>query len=605
MSKHILPAASDAEYGAVALVRRLVVEQGLEHWRKYLVAFLLMAITAGCTALPAYLVGDFINEAYVNRNFRMIVILGIATMLVYVVKGFAVYGSTLILSRIGNRIVADNQRRLFNKLLTERISFFADRHSSEFAARLTAGAIAANQVLNQMITALGRDLLTVIGLVAVMAIQDPGMTLVSLVVFPPALLLLRKMIRRIRSVAKAQFTGGTRILETMQETIQGMPVIKAFTLEEHARRRFDSNVSEVERESNKMARVANRASPLMEALGGFAIALAVIYGGYRTLLAGATPGEFFSFITAFLLANEPAKRLARLNIELNSALVNVRALFEIIDSPATEPVEEHKPGLTVRRAEIEFSNVNFAYRPDEPVLRGLTLFAAPGKTTALVGPSGGGKSTILNLLLRFYEANSGTITIDEQNIADVSRQSLRHAIAYVGQNVFLFRGTIRDNIALGNPGASEDEIVAAAKAAYAHDFIMASPLGYDAPVGEHGLQLSGGQRQRVAIARALIKNAPMILLDEATAALDSESERMVQEAVAHLTQGRTTMVIAHRLHTVTHADRICVIEQGAVVESGHHEELMRRGGRYTSFYRMQFKKQESAEQVIALSSAAG
>jgi ATP-binding cassette, subfamily B, bacterial MsbA len=239
------------------------------------------------------------------------------------------------------------------------------------------------------------------------------------------------------------------------------------------------------------------------------------------------------------------------------------------------------------------------------VLRGLTLFAAPGKTTALVGPSGGGKSTILNLLLRFYEANSGTITIDEQNIADVSRQSLRHAIAYVGQNVFLFRGTIRDNIALGNPGASEDEIVAAAKAAYAHDFIMASPLGYDAPVGEHGLQLSGGQRQRVAIARALIKNAPIILLDEATAALDSESERMVQEAVAHLTQGRTTMVIAHRLHTVTHADRICVIEQGAVVESGHHEELMRRGGRYTSFYRMQFKKQESVEQVIAMSSAAG
>ncbi len=601
MNDHILPTASDADYGAIALVKRLLTEQGLVHWRKYLVAFVLMAITAGCTALPAYLVGDFINQAYVNRNFRMIVVLGGATMVVYLVKGLAAYGSAVTLSRIGNRIIADNQRRLFDKLLTERLSFFADRHSSEFAARLTAGATAANQVLNQLITALGRDFLTLVSLVGVMFIQDPTMTLVTLVVFPPALLLLRKMIRRIRAVAKAQFTGGTRILETMQETIQGMPVVKAFTLEEHVRQRFDANVSEVERESNKMARVANRSSPIMEVLGGIAIALAVIYGGYRTLLAGATPGEFFSFITAFLLANEPAKRLARLNIDLNSALVNVRVLFEIIDAPVTEPIEEHKPPLAVRRAGIDYSNVHFAYRPDEPVLRGLTLSAAPGKVTALVGPSGGGKSTILNLLLRFYGAQSGTIAVDGQNIAEVSRQSLRLAIAYVGQNVFLFRGTIRDNIALGRPKASEEEIVAAAKAAYAHDFIMASPLGYDAPVGEHGLQLSGGQRQRIAIARALIRNAPIILLDEATAALDSESERIVQEAVAHLTQGRTTVVIAHRLHTVTHADRIYVIENGVAVESGHHDELLRRGGRYTSFYRMQFKKQEVAEQLIAIS----
>ena len=604
MNDHILPSAADARYGAFALVRRLIAEQGLVHWRKYAIAFTLMAVSAACTAIPAYLVRDFVNEAYVNHSFHMVLVLGIATMAAFMIKGVSTYGHMVILSRIGNRIVANNQRRLFAKLLTERIGFFADRHSSEFAARLTAGAVAANQVLNQLVTALGRDLLTLIGLVVVMFLQDPWMSLVTFVVFPPAMLVLRKMIRRIRAVAKAQFTGGTRVLETMQETIQGISVVKAFTLEEVARRRFDANVAEVERESNKMARVANRSSPLMESLGGIAIAFAIIYGGYRTVVLGATPGEFFSFIAAFLMANEPAKRLARLNIELNSAVVNVRALFEIIDAPATEPLEEHKPPLKVQRAGIEFSGVEFSYRPGEPVLRGLTLTAEPGKVTALVGPSGGGKSTILNLLLRFYEADGGTIAIDGQNIAEVSRSSLRHAIAYVGQNVFLFRGTIRDNIALGKPQASEQEIVAAAKAAYAHDFIMASPLGYDAPVGEHGLQLSGGQRQRIAIARALIKNASIILLDEATAALDSESERFVQEAVAHLTQGRTTMVIAHRLHTVTHADRIYVIENGAAVESGHHDELLRRGGRYTSFYRMQFKKQEVAEQVIAMSSAA-
>jgi ATP-binding cassette, subfamily B, bacterial MsbA len=603
MNDQILPAVADERYSAFALIRRLLTEQGLLHWRNYAIAFVLMAVAAGCTALPAYLVGDFINQAYLHHSFQMIVVLGIATMIIFIVKGLSTYGHMVILSRIGNRIVADNQQRLFDKLLTERISFFADRHSSEFAARLTAGALAVNQVLNQLVTALGRDLLTLIGLVAVMFIQDPLMSLVTLIVFPPAMLLLRKMIRRIRSIARAQFTGGTRVLETMQESVQGMAVIKAFTLEEHMRRRFAANIGEVERESNKMARVANRSSPLMETLGGIAIAFAVIYGGYRTVMAGATPGEFFSFITAFLLANEPAKRIARLNIELHGALVNVRTLFEILDAPATEPIEEHKPALTVRRAGIEFSGVDFAYRKDEQVLHALTLSAEPGKVTALVGPSGGGKSTIFNLLLRFYEADNGRISIDGQNITEVSRHSVRQAIAYVGQNVFLFRGTIRDNIAFGKPESTEQEIFAAAKAAYAHDFIMAFPRGYETPVGEHGLQLSGGQRQRVAIARALIKNAPIILLDEATAALDAESEGLVQEAIAHLTEGRTTMVIAHRLQTVTHADRIYVIENGTAVESGHHDELLRRDGRYTSFYRLQFKNQEVAARVIAMSSA--
>jgi ATP-binding cassette subfamily B protein len=596
-------AADDARYGTYAMIRRLLLEQGLARWPQYTIAFILMAVAAGCTALPAYLISDFVNEAYLDRRFQTIIWLGVATMIIFLVKGLADYGHQVMLARIGNSIVAENQRKLFDKLLNERISFYADRHSSEFAARLSSGALAANQVLNQLVTALGRDFFTVVGLVVVMAVQDPKMTLITFVVVPPAMIMLRKMIRRIRAITKAQFTGGTRILETMQETIQGITVVKAFTLEDRMHTRFDENVRVVEHESNKFARVATRSSPIMETLGGIAISIGVVYGGYRTIVLGATPGELVSFITAFLLATQPAKRLARLNIELNSALVNVRMLFDVLDSPSTEPREDEKPALKVDRANIEFSDVMFSYRPDEPVLRGLTLTAEAGKVTALVGPSGGGKSTTLNLLLRFYEVGGGGITIDGQNITDVSRRSLRNAIAYVGQNVFLFRGTIRDNIAFGKENATEEEIVAAAKAAYAHDFILSFPKGYDTPVGEHGLQLSGGQRQRVAIARALIRNAPIILLDEATAALDSESERQVQEAITHLTEGRTSIVIAHRLHTVTHADCIHVIENGAVVESGQHYDLLRRGGRYTSFYRLQFKNQELAEQVIAMSSA--
>ena len=602
MNEHSLPMAEE-RYSALPLIRRLLTEQGLVHWRKYAIAFTLMAVAAGCTAFSAYLIGDVINQAYVNRSLTGIIVIGAITVVLFSMKGLATYGHSVMLSRIGNRIVADNQRAVFSKLLNEGLGFFADRHSSEFIARLSTGAAAATQVINLLITSVGRDLLSLIGLITVMVVQDPVLSFFSFVVAPPAFFVLRKLIRRIYSIARTQFQGGTRIIETLQETLQGIRIVKAFTLEDIMRERFDRNVAAVEYEANKMARVSNRASPLMETLGGCAIAIAITYGGYRVIETGATPGQFFSFITAFLLAYEPAKRLARLNIELNSALVGVRVLFEVIDSPPSEAPDGSRSDLQTTTARLEFKDVHFAYRADEAVLRGMSFVAEQGKLTALVGPSGGGKSTVFNLLLRFYENDHGLITIDGQDISKVSRRSLRQHIAYVGQDVFLFRDTIRENIAFGKPGASEDEIIAAAKAAYAHDFILSFPRGYDTPVGEHGLQLSGGQRQRVAIARALIKNAPIILLDEATAALDSESELQVREAMEHLCQGRTTLAIAHRLHTVSHADRIYVVEDGRAVESGRHDELLRKGGRYASFYTLQLEAQEPDSPVVAVASS--
>ncbi len=600
MNNQTLPSADDQRYGAYALIRRLLTEQGLVHWRRYAVAFILMAISAGCTAMSAYLIGDVINQTYVNHNLTGVIVLGTVTAALFAAKGLATYGQSVLLSQIGNRIVANNQRAVFAKLLNEGLSFFSDRHSSEFIAKLSTGAAACMQVINLLITSLGRDLLSLIGLLTVMVVQDPLMSFFSFVVAPPAFFILRKMIRRVYGIARNQFQGGTRILETLQETLQGIRIVKAFTLEDIMRERFDRNVAAVEHEANKMARVSGRSSPLMETLGGCAIAIAIIYGGYRVINTGATPGQFFSFIAAFLLAYEPAKRLARLNIELNSALVGVRILFEVIDSPPSEPSDIGKPALLVKTPQLQFDDVHFSYRSNESVLSGMSFIAEPGKLTALVGPSGGGKSTIFNLILRFYDIERGSIAIDGQDISQVSRRSLRQHIAYVGQDVFLFRDTVRENIAFGKPGASEDEIVAAAKGAYAHDFIMSFPRGYDTPVGEHGLQLSGGQRQRVAIARALIKNAPIILLDEATAALDSESELQVREAMERLCQGRTTLAIAHRLHTVSHADRIYVVEDGRAVESGQHDELLRKGGRYAAFYRLQLKEQESRPPLVAV-----
>ena len=589
--------------GMAALIRRLLVEQAAGQWRRYALAFGLMGIAAASTALGAYLVGDVINQAYVHKNLPGIIILALVTAAIFMIKAMATYGQALALARIGNRIVADNQRRMFAKLLQHNVGFFADRHSSEFMARLTTGAAAASQVLNLLITSIGRDLLSLIGLVAVMAVQDPVMSAFSIIVVPPAMLILRRMIRRIKTIAHHQFTGSTRVLESLQEALQGMRIVKAFTLEDGMRARFDAHVAELEKESNKWARVAYRSGPLMEALGGFAMAGALIYGGFRVIETGATPGQFFSFLAAFMLAYEPAKRLARLNIDLHSGLVGVRILFEVIDHPPTEAPDDDNPPLKLSVAHVEFANVQFGYRPGERVIRNLSFVAEPGRVTALVGPSGGGKSTILNLILRFYEVDGGVIAIDGQNIAAVSRRSLRSQVAYVGQDVFLFRGSVRENIALGRRDASEAEIVAAAKAAYAHDFITAFPRGYDTQVGEHGLQVAGGERQRIAVARALLKDAPIILLDEATASLDSESERQVQGAIEHLCRGRTTIVIAHRLHTVIDAHRIFVIEDGAVAESGRHDELLRKGGRYASFYRLQLREQERAPPVAIASSA--
>jgi ATP-binding cassette, subfamily B, bacterial MsbA len=587
-------AETEDRYSTKNLVRRLLIDEALTHWRRYALGFVLMAIAAVATALTAYLLGTVINKTYVNKDFPAVVTVALVGIGIFAVKGFAAYAGTVTLLRIGNQIIAENQRRMFDKLLRESIGFFADRHSSEFIARLTTGATAVSQVINLLITSVARDLLSLIGLCFVLVIQDPVMAIAGAVIAPPAILFLRKISRRVRGIARMQFTGGTAIIETMQEALQGMRMVKAFALEDEMRRRFAGSVAAVQHESDKMARVANRASPLMEMLGGIAIALVVIYGGYRVIKTGAEPGQLVSALAAFLLAYEPAKRLAKLNADLNSNLVGVRVLYEVIDSPLGEPNDDNLPALELATARVEFENVRFAYQSDTPVLRGMSFVAQSGKFTALVGPSGGGKSTVLNLLLRFYDADSGRVLIDSQNIADVSRHSLRSEIAYVGQITHLFRGSIRDNIALGKLGAGEAEIVAAAKAAHAHDFIMDFPAGYDTPVGEHGLQLSGGQRQRIAIARALIKNAPIILLDEATASLDSESERNVQEAIGELCAGRTTIVIAHRLSTIMHADNILVIENGTVVESGRHDELLRKGGRYAAFYRLQLREQEQA-----------
>jgi ATP-binding cassette, subfamily B, bacterial MsbA len=579
---------------ARAIIPRLLVTDGRRYAWRYALAFVFMFLVAASTSLSAYLMKDVVNKIFVEGREGAIWILGGVLIGLAAIKGFSAYGQAVTLGRIGNRIIAGYQKRLYNNLLAQGIPFFSERHSTELLNRLNSGAVGARSILEILITTIGRDLLSLIGLITVMIIQDAFLAFICLVAMPVAVVGVRSLIRRTRKIVQRQFAGTGKILLTMQETIQGIRMVKSFNLEEMLRARMKAHVGEVEQAMNNMIRVSSRSSPLMEMLGGFAVAAAVMYAGLGVLKGGRLPGEFFSVITALLLAYEPAKRLARVNIDIAANLVYVRKLFEVIDSEPAEREPEGLPQFAVKVGKIEFRDVEFAYRPGEPVLRRFSFMAEPAQTTALVGPSGAGKSTVMGLIERFYEPQAGSILIDGQDIAKVSRHSLREAIAYVSQDVFLFSGTIRDNIALGRPNARESEIITAAKAAHAHDFLLGFGPGYDTPVGEHGMQLSGGQRARISIARAFLKNAPILLLDEPTAALDSESEVMVQRALDALRMSRTTLVIAHRLQTVIAATRILVVEGGRVVETGRHDELVARRGRYHDFYEMQFSERRAA-----------
>lgn len=573
-----------------AILRRLLTDQGTKHWKGYVFAFAMMGLIAVTTSLSAWIIGQIVNKIFVGRDLKAVWEITAAIIVIYTVKGLATYGQQVVLSRVGNSIVADVQRRIFDQMLRMKVSYYSRSHSSEFVARQAFIAQSASSVLNLLITTLSRDALTIVGLVVVMVSQDPMLSLFALMFVPLAAVGVRKIGIRVRKIMATEFKGMALIMESLQETAQGIRIVKAFTLENFMRAKQETAIASFEAAANKLARVSSRTSPIMESLGGFAIAAVVLYSGYTVIIRGNPPGSLFSFITSVIMLYEPMKRVARLHVDLSSSLFGVSLLYTFLDERDFEEDAPRAPSLEVTEGRIEFRNVTFGYRPGEPVLHGISFSAEAGKTTALVGRSGGGKSTVMNLILRLYEAGSGQILCDGQDIATVSLASLRQQIGYVSQENFLFKGSVRENIAMGRPGASEAEIVAAAKAAYAHDFIAGFEHGYDSPCGEHGMQLSGGQRQRIAIARAFLKDAPIILLDEATSALDSESEQAIQKALRTLCEGRTTIVIAHRLSTVAKADEICVLDRGHIVERGRHGELLAQGRTYSHIAQTQFPR---------------
>jgi ATP-binding cassette subfamily B protein len=588
-----------AQSPTLGLLARMLRENGRAYLPRYAVAFVFMGLFAGCTALSAWMMKDVINNIFVASDPKAFVWIPAAIVAIFAVKGLASYAQEVTLSRIGNRFVSEAQKRMFDHVLQMDLAFYQGHPSNDLIMRVTQGASAARDMLNLMAVSFGRDALTLAGLVLVMVSMDPVMSAICLAGGPLMAVAIRRLSRRMRKVAENQNLSVASIIGAMRETAQGVRIVKAFQMEGQQRRRMHQGIEAVERMGNRMVAVQATMNGLVEALAGLAIGSVVLYAGWRNLAFGETPGQFFAFIAALLMASDPLRRLSRLQLQLTAAAAGARAMYDLLDLPPSEPpAPSAAPDLAVRGGEIRFEQVRFSYKPGTPVLAGLDLVAPAGRTTALVGASGGGKTTVLNLLQRFWTPHSGRILIDGQDVAEVSLASLRRRIALVSQDVFLFDGTIRDNIRAGRPEASEEEITEAARAAHADDFIRALPNAYDTSVGELGGQVSGGQRQRIALARAFLKDAPVVLLDEPTSALDSETERVIQRALDGLGAGRTTLVIAHRLATVLRADLIHVVDGGRVVESGSHRDLMRAGGAYARLYRLQFEPESG--QLLAV-----
>lgn len=588
--KHDRPGTDEV----IAVIRRVLSENAREFVPQYSIAALCMLAIAATTSFTAWIMKSIVDDVFVRQQWDMLAWICGAILLAFMVRGFATYGQSVLLAQVGNNIVARYQRRLFDHLMQLDLAFFSSARSGHLAAQIAQNVTGMRDLLNMTITAALRDVVSLVGLVGVMIYMDPVLSLAAFIIGPPLIISVNYLMRRLRTVTRESVDINSRLLGAMQEAVQGVSVVKAFTMEQVLAQKMTGLIDYAENRSNKIARVSERLGPITEFLAGAAIAAVLGYAGWRASVAAEPPGSVFAFITALLLAYDPARKLARVQVSIERALVNARMIYEILDAT---PQQGDAPGATpleVRDGSIDFTDVRFSYAENAPVLRGVSFRAQPGKTTAIVGPSGAGKSTLFALLQRFYDPEAGQISIDGNDIALVTMHSLRSSIAYVSQHPYLFEGSIRDNIRYGRTDATDEEIEVAARLANAEEFILQQPAGYDTLVGENGATLSGGQRQRISIARAILRNAPILLLDEATSALDNESEAKVQQALTRVMEKRTTLVIAHRLSTVVNADHIVVMEEGHVIEQGTHETLIARSdGLYARFYRMQTEKTDN------------
>jgi subfamily B ATP-binding cassette protein MsbA len=568
------------------LYRRLVKTYVLQYKNLLFIAGFCMLIVAGTTAANAYLLQPMIDEIFIRKNEMLLYVVPLAFVIVGLLNAVGDFGQMLALKYVGQRVVSDMQTDLFSHLIRSDISLFHEQSSGRLISRMTSDIILMRQSVSQVFTGMIKETTTMLFLGGLMFYQNWKMSLLAIIILLVAVLPITRLGRRMRKVAEATQGQLADFSAQLDGIFQGVRVVKAYGRETYESERSRKTIRQLMKLYYRAARVQSASSPVVALVGTTAMAVILWYSGYNAIHHGTTAGEFTSFIAAMVMAYRPVKALATLNTQMHEGMAAAARFFSIMDlTPTIQDAPDAKP-LQIQKGELVFDHTSFTYPGTQGGIHDLNFTVPAGKTVAMVGSSGAGKTTIMNLLLRFYELTGGAIRIDGQEIRDVTLDSLRHTFALVSQDVMLFDDTIRANILYGKLDATEEEIIAAAKKAHAHEFIRQLPQGYDTVVGPNGVKLSGGQRQRVSIARAILKDAPILLLDEATSALDTASERAVQAALEELMQGRTTLVIAHRLSTIQHADTILVLEQGRIIDQGTHAQLLQKSATYQELQQM-------------------
>ena len=569
------------------------------YWVLLLVGMGLATLVSAMEGAIAYLVKPAMDDIFLKRDLMMLKLVPLALLAVYVIKGACRYGQSYLMASVGEKVIAKIRFDLYAHIQRLSLSFFSDLHSAELMSRLINDVGRLARFSSTALVMAFRQVITIVALLTVMLIREWVLTILAIIAFPLVGLTVRMIGRRLYKINKSAQEKAAEMNIRLQEAFSGIKIVKAFGREGYERERFSHLNQRLLGLALKDHRTDELTEPLMEILAALGMVAALWYAGSRVFDGSMTPGTFFSFLAAVLLLYAPVRKLSRLSNTFQQTISSAERIFELLDTPPTIVDREGARPLRAFTDRVEFDRVSFKYPDgDAPVLSEITFDVRKGEMVAFVGMSGAGKSTLVDLIPRFHDVTAGEIRVDGTNVKDLTIHSLRTQIGIVTQETFLFHDTIAENIAYGRLEATREEIEHAARMANAHDFILATPAGYDTPVGERGVKLSGGQRQRVAIARAFLKDPPILILDEATSDLDAESEFMVHQALTNLMKGRTVFVIAHRLSTVRSADRILVIDEGRIAEMGRHDELMALDGVYRRLYAYQMNPETYAPPVI-------